>query len=211
MFDLSDDFPVRSADPEEGGEIARRSADPEEGGEIAHDVQPWTTTHGGVSATRAGTIPETPEDRSPDRPPELLYLLCRGPCGLKEVDFSHGNGPGYGFEFWFDRSATEAGSEGANLAPGTGALHTRVLSQDEPRQVSVFGTPFGLNEWDVRLPYNAFLRARVELAMSHLANLITRSDYVCQLPVSRVGARWVMDIATYQAKWMSSYYMPVTE
>ena len=218
VFDVSDDLRVASADPEEGGEIAR-SSDPDEGGEVVRssDVPPWTTTHG--SSTRAGAPSEEIRDRSPgERPtPPAVGLWCRGPFQLSEVRHREGGGwPGFGLRFTSRHNGTSAGPDGKDLAPGTCALRDRPLRSDEPTETIVFATPYeefvepssfaaatlpntpakarDLAEHERRLfAKKIYHLAQLELALSHLSNLLTRSDYVVMLSAYREDGRFTMD------------------
>jgi hypothetical protein len=210
VFDVSDDLSVKSADPEEGGEVARSS-----------DVQPWTTTHG--SSTRAEAPSEDEiRDRSPvERPsPPVVQLFCRGPFQLLEVPYvprveGHEYGwPAFGFRFVSRHNGTSAGPDGKDLAPGTCALSNRPLRSDEPTETVVLATPY---EEFVEPSYGAILPdnpqnartlaeherrlfakkiyefAQVESALSHLSNLLTRSDYVVMLMAHRHDSSYVTE------------------
>jgi hypothetical protein len=189
VFDVSDDLSVRSADPEEGGEIARRSADPEEGGEVVHGVEP---------SARVGAIPETPEYRSPDTrpppPPPHRTLYCRGPfevVQLRSLDPL--------FTLW--PNDTEAGARGSKLAEGRGAFVDRPFpypaGQVWQRSVRVnsasvwnlfLDDPPSWQQYAERNLGTKIRRlAQHQVNVSWLLNLITRSDYVLQLSVSEVS------------------------
>jgi hypothetical protein len=208
VFDVSDDLSVKSADPEEGGEVARSS-----------NIPPWTTTHG--SDARGEAPQEEIRDRSPvERPtPPVAELWCRGPCKLSEVRHREGGGwPGFGLRFTARHNESSPGLDGKNLAPGTIALRNRPLRSDEPTSTIVFATPYvefaggtpaaATPPLIPKDPWHAFLLAehehaqlarriyhlaQLESALSRLSNLLTRSDYVIHLDVYREFGEFVMD------------------
>jgi hypothetical protein len=217
VFDVSDDLRVASADPEEGGEIARRSADPEEGGEVARssDVSPWTTTHG--SPTRAGAPSEEIRDRSPDfrppPPPPMVRLYCRGPC---EVISTKSLGPS--FVLW--PNDTEAGPRGLKLGEGRCAFEDRPLSHPPGQTWQRLVRVDSASVWSMFLDdppswqqyaernLGAKIRrlAQHQVNMSWLLDLITRSDYVLDLWVRELPGNTTFELD--EIGWDGSSFYP---
>jgi hypothetical protein len=201
VFDVSDDLRVATSDPEEGGEVV-------------HSVGPSTR---GTSPVEEIPYDRTAEPRPPP-PPPLVDLYCRGPLAFSGLWGTHGGGPAFGLQFvGIRRSETGAGAEGEKLAPGTCAFRDRPLTSAEPTRLVVYGT-----RWDEfvepgpvgAVPYNAqklggkiHQLARVEFALSHLSNLITRSDYVVALVVRNEGD-W---FTAHETELFSLRYIPFTE
>jgi hypothetical protein len=209
VFDVSDDLSVKSADPEEGGEVA-------------HSAEPFA---------RRASPAEIPleEDRGAVRPtPSIVHLLCRGPFQLLEVPWipvsgdNPGGGPAFGFRFISRHNGTSAGPDGKDLAPGTCALRDRPLRSDEPTETIVLAPTRAKfvepSEW-ARPPHTPqdaltlaeeerqvlagklYELAAAELALSHLSNFLTRSDYVVELMAHRnIG---VVAAPRYETRWGS--------
>ena len=150
---------------------------------------------GGTEPASRGISPEEmPYDRRPDLRSPYVWLSCRGPFKFERTAH-YRFGPQL---ITLSRNATEAGSEGQALAPGTCAFSNRPLNSGEPSYLEVRGPDLdefdGLNEW--RKHHEL---ARFEVALGYLSNLITRSDYVIELIVRHEEktmepaspARWV--------------------
>lgn len=108
-------------------DLSVRSADPEEGGEVVHRVEPSVRRYS-PEETPEGQRGSSPRPPSPPRPPATLY--CRGPLAI-------GLWSPMGLLASFDYNDTEAGVEGEKLAPGHAALQDRPLTPDEPNQILI--------------------------------------------------------------------------